>query len=165
MSFKQVESVIHYTKQVLGDRFQDGVDVKTYVTKDDVKAIVEGVTSSIENGETQMSDEARAKYADSAKMANYVKGMIKNWFLKSKELNGGVKHEYANPGSRAGRGDAKLKELRLLKKQLEDAGNAEAVARVDEFIIARMAEIKPAATVRQINSELIPDELKDLIAG
>ena len=165
MSFKQVQSVVHYTQQVLGDRFQVGVDVKSYATKADIAEIANLVADSIQTGETQMSDEGRAKYAEGDKLLSYVKGMVKNWFLKSKELNGGVKHEYANPGSRAGQGDAKLKELRLLRKQLETAGNTEAMARVDEFIVARMAEIKPAAAVREINSDLIPDELKDLIAG
>ena len=164
MSFKQVDAVIHYTRQVLADAFQDGVDVKTYITKEQKSDIALLVTDSILTGETQMSDESRAKYQDEDKLLRYVHGMVKNWFDKSKELNGGVKHAYKNPGSRAGQGDAKLRELKALRGQLVTAGNDAGVAKVDEFIAKRVAELKPTET-KTINADLIPDELKDLIAG
>jgi hypothetical protein len=165
MSFKQVDAVIHYTKQVLADQFQPGVPVASYVTKEQRSDIALLVADSIITGETQMSDEARTKYQDQAKLLVYVHGMVKNWFAKSKELNGNVKHEYKNPGSRAGQGDAKLKELKALKANLVAAGNHEGAAKCDEFIAKRMAELKPATEAKAINPDLIPDELKDLIAG
>ena len=164
MSFKQVDAVIHYTKQVMADSYQEGVDIKSYITKEQRSDIELLVTDSILTGETQMSDEGRLKYQDQEKLLGYVRGMVKNWFAKSKELNGGVKHEYKNPGSRAGQGDAKLKELKALRGQLVTAGNQAGVAKVDEFIAKRVAELKPTE-VKTINADLIPDELKDLIAG
>ena len=164
MSFKQVDAVIHYTKQVMADSYQEGVDIKSYITKEQRSDIELLVTDSILTGETQMSDEGRLKYQDQEKLLGYVRGMVKNWFAKSKELNGGVKHEYKNPGSRAGQGDAKLKELKALRGQLVTAGNTAGVAKVDEFIAKRVAELKPTE-VKTINADLIPDELKDLIAG
>ena len=164
MSFKQVDAVIHYTKQVMADSYQEGVDIKSYITKEQRSDIELLVTDSILTGETQMSDEGRLKYQDQEKLLGYVRGMVKNWFAKSKELNGGVKHEYKNPGSRAGQGDAKLKELKALRSQLVTAGNDAGVAKVDEFIAKRVAELKPTE-VKTINADLIPDELKDLIAG
>jgi len=164
-TFKQVDAVVHYTKQVMADAFQEGVDIKTYITKEQRSDVALLVADSIITGETQMSDEARVKYQDQAKLLVYVHGMVKNWFAKSKELNGGVKHEYKNPGSRAGQGDAKLKELKALRGQLAAAGNDAGVAKCDEFIAKRIAELKPAAEAKAINPDLIPDELKDLIAG
>jgi len=162
MSMKQSDSVIFFTKLVLGEAFQPGVAVTSYVSKDERSQIVDQVTKSIATFETDMKEESRVKYADPKALRGYVTGMVKNWFDKSKVLNGDVKHAYKNPGSRAGQGDAQLKALKTLRSQLKDEAD---IARVDAAIELRATQIaaeKPKAT---INVEALPEELRHLIAG
>lgn len=142
----QHAAVVAATKLILGSDFQEGVDIKTYVTKEQKSAITDEVTRMLAEGEAELSKEARAKYDDAKKLRSYTAGMVTNWFLKSKELNGNTKHEIKNPGSRAGSGDEKVKQMRALRAQLVAMGNDDAVAKIDEAIKARLAEIKAAAS-------------------
>jgi hypothetical protein len=162
----QHNAVVNATKTWFGERFQAGQDVKTYATKADKQAIALAVAEGMLSGEVELSDAAKAKYATSIEslVSKYVMGMVTNWFNKSKELNGGLKYEIKNPGSRAGTGDAQIKEMRLLRKQLLELGNADGVARVDAAIADRLAEIGTAATKTvEINAESIPEGLRDLV--
>jgi hypothetical protein len=167
MSMKQVTAVVHFTREVLGDDFQPGVDVKTYVTKEQRKEIIELVTNSLADGETELSAKALAKYSTREKLRAYTNGMVTNWFNKSKELNGGTKFEYKNPGSRAGMGDAQLRELKKLKSQLEAKGaEAEQISRVSEAIAEREATVKAAkASKVEVNGDAIPEHLRDLLSA
>lgn len=160
----QHAAVVQVTQAHFGERFVPGSDVKEYATKSDKQAIAAEIAKRMLEGEVELSDAARAKYGESAETltSKYVVGMVTNWFNKSKELNGGVKYETKNPGSRAGAGDPQMKELRLLRKQLADLGNDEGVSRVDQAIAERIAELKPAATAPIINKNLLPDFLRDL---
>lgn len=160
----QHSAVVQVTQAHFGERFVPGSDVKEYATKSDKQAIAAEIAKRMLEGEVELSDAARAKYGESVESltSKYVVGMVTNWFNKSKELNGGVKYETKNPGSRAGAGDPQMKELRLLRKQLADLGNDEGVSRVDQAIAERIAELKPAATAPIINKDLLPDFLKDL---
>jgi hypothetical protein len=138
---KQSHAVLHFTKQVLGDSYQEGLDVKTYCTDAQRAEIADLVTDSILAGETFMKDESRAKYSDRTALRRYVVGMVKNWFDKSKTLNGGSKHVAKAPGSRVFQKDEVLKNLRIMRKQLEDAGNEAALAECDAEIASRIAEL------------------------
>jgi hypothetical protein len=159
----QHQSVVFFTKQVLGNRFEGGRDVKEYGTKDDKRRVAELVADGMLRNEVELSPEARAKYAGTKEglISKYVMGMVTNWWNKSKELNGGVKYETKNPGTRAGSGDPILKELRALVKHLESVNNTEGVAKVNRAIQDRLLEIEPKP--RAINTELIPAHLRDLI--
>ena len=163
----QHSAVVNATKTWFGERFRTGEDVKTYATKADRQAIALAVAEGMLNGEVELSDAAKAKYAESIETltSRYVMGMVTNWFNKSKELNGGAKYEIKNPGSRAGSGDDQVREMRKLKKQLESLGNDDGVARVDAAIAARLAEIGAAAKTKtiEINADAIPEELRALI--
>ena len=164
----QHSAVVNATKTWFGERFRDGVDVKEYATKDDKRAIALAVAEGMLAGEIELSDAARAKYGESIEtlVSKYVVGMVTNWFNKSKELNGGTKYETKNPGSRAGSSDDQIKQMKLLRKQLETLGNADGVAQVDAAIANRLAEInvaKAATTAPAINIELLPESVRGLI--
>jgi len=166
MSTSQHSSVINATKTWFGENFRAGVDVKTYATKADKQAIALAVAEGMLSGDVELSDSAKAKYADSIEslVSKYVMGMVTNWFNKSKELNGGLKYETKNPGSRAGTGDAQIKEMRLLRKKLLELGNSEGAARVDAAISDRLAEIGATTTKTiEINADAIPEGLRDLV--
>lgn len=161
----QHSAVVQVTKAHFGERFVPGSDVKEYATKADKQAIAAKIAEMMLEGAVELSDSAKAKYGESAETltSKYVVGMVTNWFNKSKELNGGSKYETKNPGSRAGSGDAQIKEMRLLRKQLEALDNAEGVARVDQAIAERISELRAAsAPTIEIKAELLPEYLRDL---
>jgi hypothetical protein len=88
----------------------------------------------------------------------YVSGLQSNWLRKDKRLNGGVKYEAKNPGSRAGSGDAQLRALRaLLNTKVDGAQRAE----IQRYIDKRVAELKPATVT--INVADVPEALRYLI--
>lgn len=158
----QHQSVIKFSKEVLGDRFEAGRDIKEYAGKDDKRRVATLIAEGMLTGEVELGAEAMAKYGTSIETltSKYVVGMVTNWWNKSKELNGGERYEAKNPGSRAGAGDPTIKEMKLLRRHLEEAGNVEGVAQVDAAIAQHLAASKPKA---EINLSLIPDELKELV--
>jgi hypothetical protein len=161
----QHAAVVQVTQAHFGEKFSPGSDVKEIATKADKQAIAAKIAEMMLEGAVDLSDSARAKYGESAETltSKYVVGMVTNWFNKSKELNGGVKYEAKNPGSRIGSGDEQLKELGLLRKQLLQIGNEAGVARVDEAITARRAEIQAAKQpIVEINKDNLPEYLRDL---
>lgn len=161
----QHAAVVQVTQAHFGEKFIPGSDVKEIATKADKQAIAAKIAEMMLEGAVELSDSARAKYGESAEIltSKYVVGMVTNWFNKSKELNGGVKYETKNPGSRIGSGDEQLKELGLLRKQLLQIGNEDGVKRVDEAITARRAEIQAAKQPTiEINKDNLPEYLRDL---
>lgn len=155
----QHESVVKFTKEVLGERFTGG-DVKEIATKADQRNVATKIAEEMFAGRVVLSDSARTKYGESVEslVKGYVMGMVKNWWNKSLELNGGT------PWEAKGSRDGVLKELRALKVKLECEGNAEGVVRIEEAIKQRLEELKPKAKDKEINKDLIPDYLQDLIA-
>ena len=130
--------------------FEDGDVVK--LDKDqkaEVKAIL---VEQFNNKEIELK-------RDQEDMGKYVNGLINNWLRKDKRLNGNVEYKAKNPGSRAGQGDAQIKNLRLLLKTDIDE---EAKAEVQAAITARLAEIKPKNTPT-IDATAIPEEFRHLV--
>lgn len=163
----QHQAVINATTAHFGERYELGTDVKDITTKADKKAIATKIAEQMLEGSVELSDAARAKYGESVESLTnkYVVGMVTNWFNKSKELNGGVKYETKNPGSRAGGSDPMLREMRLLKKQLAEVGNDDGVAKVEAAINERIAQINATKlkTV-EINPDNLPEHLRTLLA-
>jgi hypothetical protein len=163
-----VYNALHAVCKELGKEFVDGSSDANQVIASDVRAaIIEIVTEGLLTGTVTMQDSEgnKDKFQDPAKMKNYTKGLVSNWFRKDSRLNGGTKHEVQNPGSRAGSGDAGVKEMRKLLKALTEAGDTENVKAVQGEIDLRLAEIrKEKAKKIDINPELIPEHLRDLIS-
>lgn len=165
MGMSQHQAVVSFTKSILGEKFQAGRDVKEYATRDDKRRVAELVAEAMLEGQVELSAEARAKYATTKEnlVSRYVIGMVTNWWNKSKELNGGTRYEAKNPGSRQGATDPVIKELRTLRKHLESVNNTEGLAKVDAAIAERFAEIAKAKPAPEINTELLPEHLRDLV--
>lgn len=85
----QVNAVIEFTKQVLGERFVPGSDVKLVATSKDQEEISHLITAGMFEGTIELSDDARAKFGDRLRTA-YVMGMIRNHWKKCLKLNGNV---------------------------------------------------------------------------
>lgn len=91
-------------------------------------------------------------------LRKYVSGMLSNWLRKDTRLNGGVKYEAKNPGSRAGSSDPQVKAMRALLKTLDsnDPRRATVEATLNSHIEANRAT-KQKVTV---NFEDLPESLR-----
>ncbi len=94
---------------------------------------------------------------EDAKLKAYVSGLQSNWLRKDKRLNGGVKYEAKNPGSRTGSTDSTLKNMRLLLATVTDAADK---AEIQTAIDARVAELKPAKTTAVLDVGALPESLR-----
>lgn len=92
-------------------------------------------------------------------LRNYCNGLLSNWLRKDTRLNGGVKYEAKNPGSRAGSTDPQVKAMRILLSTKSDPTER---AEIQAFIDRRLAEIKPAKSAT-FNVDDVPAELRHLI--
>lgn len=129
------------------------------LTKEQRGAVIEMVTTSIIDGSTEFSAEAKVKYATRDDVKGYVNGMVSNWLRKDTRLNGGAKYETKNPGSRAGSGDEVLKNLKALRAQHPEHAEA-----IDVEITKRIAEIAATkAKTVTIDIDKIPEGLRHLI--
>lgn len=142
---KQREAVYNAIKSVLAERdvhFDDGDNIAEFMTTE-VREVINAVLSEgFRNHQIELdltSSSNVEKMNNSAKMKNYVSGLISNWVRKDPRLNGDTKYEPKNPGSRAGQGDDTLKTLRALKKQYAGTDKESAI---DSSIATRVAEIK-----------------------
>lgn len=171
MTINQHKAVIQSVQAVLGEGFKAGVDIKTYITEGQREKVEQTVTLLFISGEAEMSDEAKTKYfpggqANAKELKRYVNGLVTNWFNKSKELNGNVKYEAKNPGSRAGSGDEQVKEMKNLQKVLEAAGNTEGAAKVAQAITSRLELLKAESSAKslpKVDVSKLPEHLRALI--
>jgi hypothetical protein len=127
------------------------------LTKSDRDFIIESLVTGFSEGNISMSDAARAKHDTEQKLRAYSSGLLNNWLRKDKRLNGNVKYQTKNPGSRAGSGDDQVRELRKLKSTLTDSDQ---IAKVEQAIQDRINELKAEknqATVKDIDFSLIPE--------
>jgi hypothetical protein len=101
------------------------------------------------------SIELDREYTDSD-LKSYVSGLQSNWLRKDKRLNGGMKYEAKNPGSRAGSTDPQLKAMKALLGTVEtDADRAEIQAHID----ARTAEIQYSKQAKTVDFSALPADL------
>lgn len=154
--------------QKAGVEFTPGQDARTLITPAIRSEITKSVVELFESGEAEFKDNEsnRTKLSSTTKLTSYVTGLITNWLNKDPNLNGGSKHQAKNPGSRAGGSDPMLKEMRLLKKQLQASGNADGLAKVEAAIQDRVNQLKLAKQkqeTREIDIDSLPDFLKDLV--
>jgi hypothetical protein len=90
-------------------------------------------------------------------LKGYVSGLTSNWLRKDGRLNGGVKYEAKNPGSRAGSADPQLKAMRTLLSTLT---TPEEKAEVQSYIDARIAEIAAVKQATIVDFSALPADLQ-----
>lgn len=108
----------------------------------------------------QISEEADAKYPGEDLRKKYVPGLVNNWMRKDTRINGGSKYVAKNPGSRAGCGDEKLKEMKKLEKQFEATGDETRLDIIRTAIEARKKQLA-AEKAKQVAIDLsvLPSDL------
>jgi len=159
---KQVQSVVVITKAVLDNRFMPSQPILTYIQDSEREEIARRVCTGIRNGEIYVKDSKRQKYSTDKELRKYVIGMINNWFKKSKELNGGVDHKAIHSGSRSFPSDPVIREMRKLRSQLNEAGDTDSVATIDEQIELRIEELKSKKQIK-VDVSMIPENLKRFV--
>lgn len=103
---------------------------------------------------------AREPYATESEWMSYISGLIDNHVRKDKRLNGGVKHEIKNPGSRAHHSDEQLKELyKLYQVTTNEADKTEIMG----YIEARKSEIAKTKAPA-IDFSVLPESLRNKFA-
>lgn len=142
--------------------------------KEAVFAAVCNVTGHTGEGQVSISKEQRAQvnmilfqgfksgdieldreYTDSD-LKSYVSGLQSNWLRKDKRLNGGIKYEAKNPGSRAGSTDPSLKAMRALMSTLTDPSE---IAEVQAYIDAKVSEISATKQAKTVDFSALPADL------
>lgn len=147
---KQSEAVIAAVKSVCGEQ-------ESYtLTKEQKESVKQILFEGFSTGEVSL----KKSYTET-KLKKYINGLIDNHVRKSKVLNGGVKYEIKNPGSRSGRSDAKVANLVAL---LDLATSDEDKAEILSEIAARKNEIsankKPTKKSATINYDVLPEHIR-----
>jgi len=139
----------------------ESFDLTVELSKEDRAQVIEIVATGFSNHEVELSEGARLKYNTESKLKTYCNGLVSNWLRKDKRLNGNVQHTIKNPGSRAGSGDAVIRELKKFKSTLTEVDQ---IAACDTEIEKRMLTIKAEkAKDVEIDMSLIPQDLQDLL--
>ncbi|MHA2066367.1 MAG: hypothetical protein ACXABY_18505 [Candidatus Thorarchaeota archaeon] len=155
----QREGVFNAICSVLG---QTSFDEAVSLTGDQKKQVYEIVANGLHSGEIGLSESGREKYNTEEKLrTKYVPGLVNNWLRKDPALNGGVKYQAKNPGSRAGSGDKVVRELKKLRSTLTDD---KMIDKVNVEIDKRMAEIQAEkAKSIEIDISVLPEHLQELV--
>lgn len=94
------------------------------------------------------------------RLKTYCGGLLSNWLKKDRRLNGDVEFQLQNPGSRADNSSPEIVEMRKLKKQVKGTDNE---AKVQKILDEMVTNHRQAKKKQDINLDLIPAELQDLV--
>jgi hypothetical protein len=133
------------------------------LSKEQRQSVVATITSGLQDGSVALSEAARGRFDTEAKVKAYATGLVTNWLLKSKELNGGAVYAPKNPGIRSG-SDA-YRQSAALAASIEASGET-VPAELAEFIAANTPapKVKAAKKVAALDFSALPEELQMLAA-
>ena len=141
----QKEAVYNAISEVKSFEDNDVVEL----TKDERATVRTMLVASFEADEIELK-------SPQDDLKKYCSGLINNWLRKDTRMNGGSAYVTKNPGSRAGAGDAMIKNLKLLKQK--EGLTTEEIAKIDSAIADRLAVIKPKVE-KKVDLNEIPAEL------
>ena len=128
-------------------------DARQLLDKNLRKQIIDSLITQFENDEIALSSRQKD-------IREYVSGLLSNWLRKDLRLNGNVRHQIKNPGSRKGQQDPLIKNLRILQSTLEP--QSEAYVAAQQRIDARLLEIKKSQAPK-IDITALPPEFHQYI--
>lgn len=150
-----------------GVSFEDGQVAKDSLTTEIRSEVRKTLFEQFRSGDISCTDEfAVTTLNDDSALNKYIAGLVSNWVKKDRRLNGDVKYQIQNPGSRAGQGDETIKALKGLIKQLTVSGNTEGLAEAKEALASRQVEIAATKAVKSnpIKVEALPESLRHLVS-
>ena len=116
--------------------------------------------SMFKQGQVEYKESFQPKVDDDSELKKYISGLVNNWIRKAKELNCRETYKAKNPGSRAGAGDKKVKEM---KKLLSVTTDSQARALIQTAIDERVAQLKAENSKVEINYDSIPADLREAL--
>ena len=155
----QRQATVETILNVLADRevvyeLNSPTCINDVLTPQDKVAIREELYTQFKSGQVQYKADFQSKVDDEKELRSYISGLVNNWVRKAPEFNNGDTYKAKNPGSRIS--DEQLREMRKLLTVTTDEGARDAI---NEAIIARLEELKPANTV-QVDISKIPEALR-----
>ena len=166
MTISQKEGVYNAITAFLSENNIAFEDYQSEPLKLDTEArrtIVGMLVAATNAGELTVKGKTRSHDTDAA-LSKYWNQTVGNWLAKDKRFNGNVQHQIKKPGSRAGQGDAQLKNMKALLIQVEAAGTPEQIEAVKGEIAKRQAEIAAEKAQKvEVNFDLLPESLRDII--
>ena len=154
----QKQAVYNAVKSVFAEAGKSHEDfTKCEMSKDERAQVIAIVQTGFEQGEVELKSEQE-------NLKSYTSGLVSNWLRKDKRLNGNVKYQPENPGSRTGQSDPTVKNLRLLLTTVPEG--SEAHEAIEQRIATRVAEIKAEkakSKAKEIDMDAIPEDIKALL--
>jgi hypothetical protein len=159
----QKESIFQAVTSVLeesGQTVTDGQAVE--LTQNQKKTVIAMIAQSFHSGDTEMKESAREKYDTVEKLeSKYVPGLLNNWLRKDTRLNGGVKYQAKNPGSRQGSSDPVIRELKKLLANVDDEQKEAVQAEIDKRL-GELKELQAEKRKQSIDASKLPEHLRHL---
>jgi hypothetical protein len=152
---KQKEAVYTAISSVLaeaGITINEGDNFATHLNRELRAQVTEILVEGFNSGKISL-DKPRE---DDAELRTYCSGLTSNWLRKDTRMNGGIKYEPKNPGSRAGSTDPQVKAMRTLlqtRDNLSDEDKKEIQGAIDR----RVAEVrkKSPTAVKELTEEQV----------
>lgn len=143
----QKEAVYKAVTNVKGTETFEG---PVTLSREERERVSKLVAETFAKGEAAFAEGNR----DGKELTSYVSGLISNWLRKDNRLNGNVKYQPKNPGTRTGSTDEAIKAMRaLLAATTDQQARSEIQAEIDK----RLGELKPKKTV---NVDALPEHLR-----
>jgi len=150
-----VHSAVTSVLSEAGVSVNEGDNFATHLTRE----LRAQVTNILVEGFNSGSIALDKSFASESDLRTYCSGLTSNWLRKDTRLNGGMKYEAKNPGSRVGSSDVQLKAMRALLSTKSDPSEQ---AEIQSFIDARVAEIKVSRKpAKSIDFSALPAELAE----
>ena len=152
----QKEAVYSAVTSVLseaGINVTEGTSVASHLSRDLRAQATSILVEGFVNGTVSLDK----SFSDQAELRNYSSALLSNWIRKDTRLNGGVKYQAKNPGSRAGGSDPQIKAMRLLLSTKADAHER---AEIQAFIDKRQQELHKIEVKTNIDVDSLPEELR-----
>lgn len=163
MKISQREAVFQAVKNAFaeaGIQFSERMHCESVMTDAMHKSVAAELTEGFLQGITELANTPsnQLKLTNPTEMSKYVSGLKSNWLRKDERLNGGVKYEPKNPGSRAGVSDPQLKALKQLAIKFKGTPKA---AEIAKHIETRTAQVQAEKAKKvQVDISVLSPELR-----
>jgi hypothetical protein len=152
---KQKEAVFSAVTSVLseaGISVNEGDNFASHLTRE----LRAQVTNILVEGFTTGTIALDKTFENEADLRTYCSGLTSNWLRKDTRLNGGVKYEAKNPGSRVGSTDPQLKAMRTLLATRTDLSESDR-SEIQGMIDKRVSEVKGS---KKSSKELTAEQIE-----
>lgn len=140
-------------KAVIAVKGRDTFEEPVTLSREEREKVSKQVAESFQKGDVAFAEGNR----EGKELNTYVSGLVSNWLRKDNRLNGNIKYQPKNPGTRTGSADEAVKAMRALYAATTDQqARTEIQAEIDK----RLGELKPK---KVINTEALPEHLRKYV--